>query len=117
VIDSLAQSIAEMPLAPSALAGARDSAARLVQLLPTDTLSLLQGSTARMATPKWVPATILYFAFAVWMALNVFLGSRPSSDAPAPIEQSTATPAAAHPVTRSLTKGTAVAGSPVVPDR
>ncbi len=74
VIDSLAQCIAEMPLAPSALAGARDSAARLVQLPPTNTQSLRQGNPANSATatPKWVPISILYFAFAVGVALTYF---------------------------------------------
>ncbi len=106
VIDSLARSIAEMPLAPSALAGARDSAARLVQLLPSNTKSLRQGNSAISATttPKWVPLTILYFAFAVGMALNVFLIPKPASNVPASIDQSTATPEATHPATRSLPK-------------
>lgn len=119
VIDSLAQSIAEMPLAPSALAGARDSAARLVQLLPTNTQSLWQRSAIKSATttPKWVPISILYFAFAVGMALSVLLIPKPSSDVPASIDRSTATPEATHPATRSLTKGAAVAGSSVVPGR
>ena len=38
VIDSLAQSIAQMPLAPSGLASARIISARLVQLLPNHKL-------------------------------------------------------------------------------
>lgn len=115
VIDSLTQCIAEMPLAPSALAGARDSAARLVQLLPSNTKSLWQGSAAKSATatPKSVPITILYFALAAGMALNVLLIPKPSSNVPAPIEQSTAAPEATHPATRSLATAAAVVGSPV----
>lgn len=120
VIDSLAQSIAQMPLAPLALAEARDSAARLVQLLPMNTQSLRQGSAAQpgTATPKVVPITILYFAFAVWMALNVLLIPKPSSDVPAAIDQLTAASEATHPATKSLLpERAAVAGSPVVPGR
>lgn len=120
VIDSLAQSIVEMPLAPSALACARESAVRLVQLLPTNTQSAQMGNAGRstmwtataMDTPKMMPSTWLYLALAVWMALNVILVSKPSSGVLAPSVQSTATskatistpksPATGVPVTESL---------------
>jgi hypothetical protein len=119
VIDSLTQSIAQMPFAPSALAGARDSAARLVQLLPMNPQGLRHASAAQPGTamPNRVLITILYFAFAVGMALNVLLIPKPSSHVPAPIERSTATPEATHPATGSLPERAAVAGSLAVPGR
>lgn len=94
VIDSLAQSIAQMPLAPYALAEARDNATRLVQLLPTNSKSLRPRIAAKTATPtsEWVPITILYCALAVGMALNLLLIPKPSSDVPARIDQSTGRP-------------------------
>jgi hypothetical protein len=118
VIDSLAHSIAEMPLAPSDLAGARDSAARLVELLPTNTPSLHQGNATQSTTPTptVVPIPSLYLAFAVWMALSLLLSSKPSSDVPAPTDNSIAAPGANHPATRSLAKQAALAGSSAIPD-
>ena len=112
-IDSLARSIAEMPLAPSALASARDSATRLVQLLPTNGQS--SAATSATAAPKLVRITMLYFALAVGIALNVILMPKPSSDVPASIGHPTANAAAIHTAMRSLPEGTAVAGSPAIP--
>jgi hypothetical protein len=119
VIDSLAQSITQMPLVPSALAGARDSAARLVQLLPTNTQSLRQISVAKSetATLRWVLLPILYFAFAGGMMLATILISKSSSDVPAQIAQSAAVPAATHVAPRSRPKGPAIDATPVAPTR
>ena len=119
VIESFAQSITQMPLVPSGLAGARDSAARLVQLLPTNTQSLRQIGVAKSetATLQWVLLPILYFAFAGWMMLAMSLISKPSSDVPAQIAQPAAMPAATHPVPRSSPKGPAIAATPVTPAR
>jgi hypothetical protein len=119
VIESLAQSITQMPLVPSGLAGARDSAARLVQLLPTNTQSLRQIGVAKSetATLQWVLLPILYFAFAGGMMLAMSMISKPSSDVPAQIAESAAVPTATHPATRLLRKGVAVAATPVAPTR
>jgi hypothetical protein len=108
-----------MPLVPSALAGARDSAARLVQLLPTNTQSLRQICVAKTetATLQWVLLPILYFAFAGGMMLAMSMISKPSSDVPAQIAESAAVPTATHPATRLLPKGVAVAATPVAPTR
>ncbi len=80
--DSLARAIAEMPLLPSALAASRDTALRLVQLLPTDMQEIRQPGALRvtLTTPKWVLITILYVAFIGGMELRVILMSRPSFD-------------------------------------
>jgi hypothetical protein len=104
VIDSLAQSIAQMPLAPSALAAARETAARLVQLLPANAQGQRPGGAAgsKTATPRWVPVTILYFALAVAMVLNLLLMTRPSPTVPVVASQSATVPGAAGPATRAM---------------
>jgi len=119
VIDSLAQSIAQMPLAPSALAGARDSAARLVQLLPRSAQSVRQASDGHLerAPQKWMLLAILYFVFTGGMILAVDLMSKPSSDIGAQIEHSPAVNAANHPATRLPRKGATVAEMPVAMGR
>ena len=119
VIDSLAQSICEMPLAPLALLGARDNAARLVQLLPVKTANFWQGyaGASAAATPQGAPIAIVYFALAVWMAVSVFLISEASFDVQAPIAKSTAAPAATHPIPGLLARQAAVAGPSAAPDR
>jgi hypothetical protein len=117
VIDSLAQSIAQMPLAPSALSGARDSAARLVQLLPRTTQGVRQASAAHSETApmKWVLLAMLYFAFAGGLMLAAIPISKPSSEVSARLAHSTAVGAATHTVTRPLPKGAAVSAMPVLP--
>jgi hypothetical protein len=125
VIDSLTQSLEEMPLAPSALAGARETAVRLVQLLPTNTQSLQLDNAGRSATgtatatdtPKMMPITLLYFALAVWMALNVLLVSKPSSGVLAPSAQSTTTSDATTATTKLPATGAPVTNSSRLPDR
>ena len=124
-IDSLTQSIGKMPLAPSALAGARESAVRLVQLLPTDTQSVQLDNAGRSATgtatatdtPQMMPVTLRYFALAVWMALNVLLLSRPSSGVLAPSAQSTTTSDATSPTTKMPATAAVVTNSSRLPDR
>jgi hypothetical protein len=115
VIDSLAQSIAQMPLAPSAIAEARDNAARLVHLLPRSTQRLRQASAAQSQTPtlKWVLLAVLYFAFAGGMMLAATPISRSSSASRGDIDQSSTTQIATDGTTKSLPKRAAVAGSPV----
>ena len=114
-IDSLAQSIAQMPLAPSAIAEARDNAARLVHLLPRSTQRLRQASSAQSQTPtlKWVLLAVLYFAFAGGMMLAVTAISRLSSVRRAHIDQSSTTQIATDGTTKSFPKRAAIAGSPV----
>ena len=89
VIDSLAQSIAQMPLCPSALAEARATAARLVLLLPAQTRLSRQSASADAAPPampKWVPLMILYCALALGMAANVMMLQKPTAAVATPIE-------------------------------
>ena len=89
-IDSLAQDIDQMPLVPSALAEARATATRLVQLLPaTVPGARLDGlvKTETSATPKWLPITLLYGAVALGMAVSGFLATKPSQAVVATTEQ------------------------------
>ena len=114
-IDSLAQSIAQMPLAPSAIAEARDNATRLVHLLPRSTQRLRQASAAQSQTPtlKWVLLAVLYFAFAGGMMLAATPISRSSSASRGDIDQSSTTQIATDGTTKSFPKRAAIAGSPV----
>ena len=80
-IERLAQSIDQMPLATSALADRRATAARLVQLLPATTPGTRQSGPAKAgaaAVPGWLPMTTLYCALAFGMTLSALLAPRPS---------------------------------------
>lgn len=93
VIETLARSIAEMPLAPSALAGAHDSAKRLVQLLPASTQTAWQSGAPKseQVNPQLAPITILYCALAVGMALSLLLIPRLSANLTSPGDHATLT--------------------------
>jgi hypothetical protein len=118
-IECLAQNIAEMPLAPAALAGARANAVQLVQLLPKHSQGLRPGTAANSKTvmPKLAPITIMYFALAVGMALNLLLSPKPSANVSASVAHSTITPEASHPAASSLPNGVAVSAMPITPTR
>ena len=96
-IDSIAQSIAQMPLVPAALAETRSTAARLVQFLPATMAGALQGSATKAKTPSmpaWLPMTALYCAISLVMALSVLLAPSPPQTAIAPAEPPIATSSA-----------------------
>ncbi len=98
VIEGLAQGIAQMPLAPSALAEARVTAERLVQLLPATTPGGPQDRAAKAeasSLPEWVPVTIFYCAMAFGMAVSAFLTPKPSQSVATPTEQPVGAPGAA----------------------
>lgn len=113
VIETLAQSIAEMPLTPAALAGAQENAVRLVQLLPTNTQHQWRSSatSSAIAETSPLPVTILYCALAVGLALSVLLMPRPSSNSPAMASHPTSIPEANHRAMRSSARRNAVVGS------
>ena len=118
VIQSLAESIAQMPLVPSALAETRVTAARLVQLLPATTQSRWQGSAAKaeaLSVPEWVPIMILYCAVAFGMAFSALLMPKPSQAVATPTEQSMGVPRATVAATVSPPYEAAVAGPPTAP--
>jgi hypothetical protein len=96
-IESLAQSMAQMPLVPSALVEARATAARLVQLLPAATSDAWHGGAANTEAPSvpgWLPITILYCAMALGTALGPLLMPKPSQAVAAPTEQPMTVPGA-----------------------
>jgi len=70
IIDRLANSIAQMPLPPQALRDAHQTAARLIQLLPTRTSEPNQESAAPLvswAFPRWALAV----GVAIMLALAI----------------------------------------------
>ena len=90
MIDRLAQSIAQMPLAPEALTDARSTASRLAQLLPSQVVRPSQAPTrSKASVPRWVMAAICCAAVALGLAFNFNFGSSstktitPISDLPA----------------------------------
>ena len=117
VAESLAQSIAQMPLAPSALAETRATAERLVQLLPATTPG---GGAAKAKTPvvpEWLPITVLYCAMAFGMALSALLSPKPSQAVATATEHPMPVAGAAGAAMASLSHGEAVAGPPAAPGR
>ena len=94
VIESLAGSIATMPLIPQDLAAAPATAARLVLLLPErgQAMGPLNGRSARPllrgALPKRLPTRlILYMALVIALGLNVFFAHQSPPAAAAPTAQ------------------------------
>ena len=97
-IESLAQGIVQMPLVPSALAEARATDARLVQLLPATAPGARQGGAAKAeasSVPEWMPVTILYCAMIFGMALSALLAPKPSQAVATLAGQPVAAPRAA----------------------
>jgi hypothetical protein len=91
VVESLVESIAQMPLVPSALAETRATAARLVQLLPPSTRSSRQGDAVKaeaLPGPKWLRVSI-YCALAFGLAVNVVLMIKQLPQVTAPLDQPT----------------------------
>lgn len=98
-VESLAEGISQMPLAPSALAETHTTAERLVQLLPATVPSGWQRNAAKAKGPSvpewWVPITMFYCAMAFGMALSAVLTPKPSQAVTAPAEQQVGAPGAA----------------------
>jgi len=70
-VDTLARSIAQMPLAPQALAEARQTASRLVALLPSQLQTTRRDDEATVrnaAKPKWVLMAIAGAVLALGIA-------------------------------------------------
>jgi hypothetical protein len=73
-IDRLADSIGQMPLRPEALRDARETAARLVQLLPGQPAAT-PAPTHPLWSRLWQPLIILYCALAFGMAVTAVLAA------------------------------------------
>ena len=119
VIDNLARSISQMPLAPSALAETHVTAERLVQLLPVTVQGQCQGNAAKSKTPsvlEWGSITLLYFAMFFGMAVSALLTPKMSQAVATPtIHQSKVVPEATGAATVSLPHDRGVAGLPAAP--
>ena len=78
VIDRLANSIRQMPLPPQALRDARETAARLILLLPTpaSTSNHSAGAKAVLPTlPRWAPAVLIVVMLAFSIGGKLLIGS------------------------------------------
>jgi len=96
-IENLTQSIAQMPLVPSALVEIRTTATRLAQLLPSTTPGASQGGSATAeatSVPGWLPITTLYLALAFGLALSARFTSKPTESVVTPTEQQVGVPGA-----------------------
>ena len=90
VIDSLARSIAQMPLAPSALAETRVTAARLALLLPAPAQAMRQdraGVVEHSEASKRIAITIVYCALATVIALSMLSQPHPAAPTATPTWQ------------------------------
>ena len=89
-IDGLTRSIAQMPLAPSALAETRANAARLALLLPAPAQAMWQDgaeSTEHSAASRRMAVTIMYCALVTGMALSVVFMPKPETPTTTPTRQ------------------------------
>jgi hypothetical protein len=88
IIDRLAQSIAQMPLAPQAIAEARSTAARLIVLLPSQAQAprteQKSAAAAKPAMPKWALAAVLGAAVVLGVTFSL-LPSATHSDGVVPL--------------------------------
>jgi hypothetical protein len=83
--DCLAQSIAQMPLGPQSIAGARATAAELIHLLPAPCqLIELRRSRGHVVglTPMWVSTALMVCALIFGLALNAMLMPKQAALAP-----------------------------------
>lgn len=82
--DCLAQSIAQMPLNPQALAEASATASRLTQLLPMQARTPGHSASAQAGTlplPYWAWTALIYCALGVGLAINAMLTPMPKPTA------------------------------------
>jgi hypothetical protein len=96
-IDNLAQSIAQMPLPPQAIAEARTTASRLILLLPSQVQvprTDNKPAVAKSPMRKWVLLAVFGVALVLGVTFNL-LPSMTHSDAVAPLSSMNAAPAAA----------------------
>lgn len=85
MIECLAQSIGQMPLCPQALTDARQTASRLVLLLPTQSAPPSPGgrpATLLSAMPRWVPVALVVGALALGVMVNTMMTAPPAAIEP-----------------------------------
>nr|WP_294501241.1 hypothetical protein [uncultured Rhodopila sp.] len=96
-IDKLAQSIAQMPLEPAAIAEARTTASRLILLLPSQVQvprSDNKPAAAKSKLPKWALLAVFGVALVLGITFN-FLPSMTHPDAVLPLSAISSQPAPA----------------------
>jgi hypothetical protein len=89
-IDGLAQSIAKMPLSAEALVKSRDTASRLVLLLPAQTkatATLASPVGSETTPPNWIAIAALCGIILLGMALSVNSASRSVAPLTVPTNQ------------------------------
>jgi hypothetical protein len=82
LIDSLSNSISQMPLCPQALTEVRSTAARLILLLPSQVLSPLKRETntvRKSSVPGWVPLAVFAAVLALGIAFEMIPSATPTS--------------------------------------
>jgi hypothetical protein len=90
IIDRLANSIAQMPLPPQALVDARQTATRLIKLLPSSMINAEQSNAAAPILsrwPRWAPAAVIVFTLAVFLGCIVLLAPHMNDTPPVPFAQ------------------------------
>lgn len=76
IIDRLTNSIAQMPLPPQALSDARQTATRLIKLLPTQAIATEQPHASLpipSTWPRWAPAAAIMIALALFLGCTLLL--------------------------------------------
>lgn len=79
IVDRLTQSISQMPLSPQALGEARNTASRLILLLPTQVSRPASEApavslAAKLPVPKWALVAICAAAVALGLSFNYMSG-------------------------------------------
>ena len=77
IIDRLTKSIAQMPLSEEALLDARQTATRLIQLLPTHVTKQEQGKATvagRLRLTGWTPVYVLIALLGIAIAVSEIVG-------------------------------------------
>ena len=99
-IDRLTQSIAQMPLQPQALLNARDTASRLIQLLPAPVArSVDVPARGKRVVPKWALVVICLVAVALGFAFTIFPISKQTTTV-TPVNELSVPPSRPPPIGR-----------------
>jgi hypothetical protein len=81
IIDRLADCISQMPLRPPALAEARTTAARLIQLLPAQAQPFRNSDSMvieKSKAPRWVPIAVFLAALAFGIGFQMIPSKAPT---------------------------------------
>ena len=73
IVDRLAQSISQMPLCPQALVDARQTASRLILLLPSQASASASTETPGRTMPRWVPVALVAGAVVLGVMANMMM--------------------------------------------